>query len=127
MNILLDTHVVLWVAENSPKLSEKARTLLPQKNYKKYVSIASAWEIAIKLGRADFRLDGGLNEFFRIISRNDYLLLPVKGKYLHRIPDLPKLHKDPFDRLLVATAITEEMALLTIDENIHRYDVNSVW
>ena len=127
MKILLDTHVILWIAENSPKLSEELRNIISEKNNIKCVSIVSAWEIAIKLGREDFSFDGGINEFFRIIKHNKFRMLPIRGEYLRHIPDLPKIHKDPFDRMLIATALTEDMTLMTVDENIHKYDVKWVW
>ena len=127
MTILLDTHVVLWIAEDSPKLSKNSRDLLMDPRNKKFVSIASAWEVAIKLGRDDFQLEGGLSEFFRIITGNDYLILPIKEQHLSFVPILPKIHKDPFDRLLIATTIAEKMIIMTIDENIHKYNVDFVW
>ena len=71
MKYLLDTHVVLWLAENSLMLSEKAKNIILNINTEKYVSIASAWEVAIKLGTDKLNLDGGLPEFFKIIDEND--------------------------------------------------------
>ena len=127
MKYLLDTHVVLWLAENSPLLSEKAKTVILDESTEKYVSIASVWEIAIKLGNRKLQLDGGLPEFFRMIDDNGFVTLPVERKYLQLIPDLSEHHKDPFDRLLIATAITEDMTLITIDENIQKYDLLWLW
>jgi len=127
MNYLLDTHVILWVAENSPLLTEKVKEIILDKNVEKYTSIVSAWEIVIKLGTHKLRLEGGLSEFFRMIDDNGFFTLHLEREYLHLIPDLPEYHKDPFDRLLIATAKTENMTLITIDENIHKYDAACLW
>jgi len=127
MKYLLDTHVVLWVAENSPMLSDVAKTAILDKNNEKYVSLASAWEVVIKLGTSKLSLDGGLSEFFRMIDENGFHTLTVEREYLLQVAQLPDYHKDPFDRLLVATAITEGLSLITIDENIHKYAIPYIW
>ena len=127
MKYLLDTHVVLWAAENSYLLSDRAKTAILDVSSEKFVSITSAWEVAIKLGTSKLQLDGGLPEFFRMIDENGFLTLPVEREYLQLIPDLLAYHKDPFDRLLIATAITEGMTLITIDENIQKYNVLWLW
>jgi len=124
---LLDTHVVLWIAENSPLLTDRAKTAVLDDSVEKYVSVASAWEVAIKLGTRKLYLDGGLSEFFRMIDDNGFLALPVEREHLQRVTRLPPHHKDPFDRLLVASAIAENMTLLTADENIPMYDVTCLW
>jgi len=124
---LLDTHVILWVAENSPLLSEQAKNAVLDKCAKKYVSIASAWEVAIKLGIKKLYLDGGLSEFFRIIDENGFIMLSVEREYLLRLDELPNYHKDPFDRLLLATALAENMKIITVDENIYLYDIPFMW
>jgi len=127
MKYLLDTHAILWVAENSPLLTEKVRTIILDKSTEKYVSIVSAWEVAIKLGTHKLNLDGGLQEFFRMIDENGFFVLSLEREYLQLISDLPLHHKDPFDRLLVATAMTEDMTLVTIDENLYKYAVPCLW
>ena len=127
MKYLLDTHVVLWVAENSSNLSAKAKEVVLDVSATKYVSIVSAWEIAIKLGTKKLELIGGLPEFFRMIDDNGFFMLSVERDYLRQIPTLPDYHKDPFDRLLISTAIAEDLTLVTIDESIHKYDVRWIW
>jgi len=125
--LLLDTHVVLWVAENSNMLSGKAKAAVLDETTDKFVSIASAWEIAIKLGTKKLRLDGGLAEFFRMVDENGFLMLPIERAYLHQVPELPDCHKDPFDRLLLATAVCEGMTIITADENFQKYNVPLIW
>jgi len=127
MKYLLDTHVILWIAENSPLLTEKVKEVILDKNSEKYVSIASVWEVAIKLGTHKLDIGGGLSEFFHMIDDNGFFSLSLEREYLQLIPNLPNHHKDPFDRLLVATAIVENMILITMDKNIHGYDVNCLW
>ena len=89
MKYLLDTHVVLWVAENSLSLTDKVKTVILDKNTEKYVSIVSAWEVAIKLGTPKLHLAGGLPEFFRMIDDNGFFTLSLEREYLQLIPDLP--------------------------------------
>jgi len=127
MKYLLDTHVVLWVAENSSWLSEKVKAVILDQSTEKYVSIVSAWEVAIKLGTGKLRLDGELPEFFRMIDDNGFITQPVERDYLLQLQNLPDFHKDPFDRLIVATAAVEDMILITADENIKRYSTPWLW
>ncbi|MDR0499509.1 MAG: type II toxin-antitoxin system VapC family toxin [Holophagales bacterium] len=128
IKVLLDTHVVLWIAENSTMLSNKVKNIVLDKTAEKYVSIASALEVAIKLGTKKLRIDGGLLEFFRIIDENGFLMLSIEKNYLHQLSVLPDYHKDPFDRLILATAIVEEMSIITAaDENFHKYNVSLLW
>ena len=94
---------------------------------KSYVSIASAWEVAIKVRTGKLHLDGGVSEFFNIIYQNGFDLLPITVRHLEIVETLPFIHRDPFDRLLVATAKAEGMTILTADENIHQYEVPTVW
>jgi len=124
---LLDTHVVLWIAENSPMLSESAKAAVLDKSAEKYVSIASAWEIAVKLGTNKLSILGGLPEFFKILDENGFKILPVEREYLLQLGQLPDHHKDPFDRLLVATSIVENITLITADEQIKKYGLLCLW
>ena len=71
--------------------------------------------------------EGGIAEFFRMVDYNDFELLAITQEHVKQVETLPLLHKDPFDRLLVASAMTEGMGLITADANIHLYDINSLW
>ncbi len=121
MKFLFDTHAILWAGENSPLLSERAKKAFLSQTAEKYVSIASAWEVAIKLGTQKLSLEGGLSEFFRMIDDNGLIMLGVEREYLDRLHELPLWHKDPFDRLLLAQARAEGMLLLTVDATIAQY------
>lgn len=115
MKYLLDTHLVLWAASSSSKLSKRALTIITDLENELLFSAASIWEIAIKssLERDDFKVDTSL--FRRALLDNGYVELPISGEHAAMLTVLPPLHKDPFDRMLIAQAITEGMTLLTVD------------
>jgi len=127
MNLLLDTHTVLWLAGNSPKLSQAAKDVIFNVGSQKFVSMASAWEIAIKNSIGKFRLTNGVTEFYKMVESNGFLLLPIERSHILKVESLPFHHRDPFDRLLVATAQCEGLAIVTADENIPAYGVPCVW
>ncbi|MDR3332900.1 MAG: type II toxin-antitoxin system VapC family toxin [Synergistaceae bacterium] len=127
MKYLLDTHVVLWSALEPHKLSDAAKSILLDPYAPKYVSIVSAWEVALKLGTHKLTIDGGLVEFFRMTDENGFLSLGVEREYISLLNTLPLIHHDPFDRMLIATARAEDLILITIDENIRKYDVPRIW
>ena len=121
MNLLLDTHVLLWAAGMPERLPGDVRELLEAEDAKPFFSAASLWEIAIKsgLGRADFRVDPRVLR--RGLLENGYAELPVTGAHAVAVDLLPPIHKDPFDRLLIAQARVEGLTLLTADRLIARY------
>ncbi len=121
MKLLLDTHVLLWAAGLAGRLPEGVRTLLEDPETEPVFSAASLWEVAIKsaMGRADFQVDPHLLR--RGLVENGYTELPVTGAHAVAVVLLPPLHKDPFDRILVAQAQVEGLTLLTADERVGRY------
>ena len=124
MKYLLDTHVLLWYIEDSDKLRETMVYIIEDVNSQKYVSIASLWEFSIKYGMGKLQFDGGLSHLWDIITTNGFTILPITQAHLASMIHLPFIHRDPFDRLLIATARADGMTLLTADENIHQYDVS---
>jgi PIN domain nuclease of toxin-antitoxin system len=128
MKLLFDTHVAIWWLSAPKRLSSKARELLFDDSHSRYVSIVSAWEVAIKasIGKLP-EFDGGVKAFLAEMKLNPVILLPVKTHYVEMVETLPFIHRDPIDRLLVATAKIENMTILTADENIQQYDVSAVW
>lgn len=127
MNYLLDTHIILWAAEDSPYLSKAAKVAVSDKSSEQFVSIISAWEVALKLGAGKLQLTGGLRKFYTIVDDYGFSVVPVEREHIERLLSLPQYHKDPFDRLLVATAITDNMVLVTADRNMHKYPVACLW
>ena len=121
MRILLDTHILLWAAGQPDRLPVAARELLDDPRNDPVFSSASLWEIAIKntLGREDFRVEPRLLR--RGLLDNGYTELPITSQHAVNIDGLPTLHKDPFDRLLLAQALSEGITLLTGDAQLARY------
>ena len=121
MKLLLDTHLLLWAAGEPGRLPDPARKLIDDPANELIFSAASLWEIAIKrrLGRSEFRADPALLR--RGLLDNGYVELPVTGEHAVAIERLPPIHKDPFDRILVAQATVEGIALLTADPLLARY------
>jgi PIN domain nuclease of toxin-antitoxin system len=121
MKLLLDTHLLLWAANEPNRLAALARKLIADPANELIFSAASLWEIAIKsgLGREDFRVHLGLLR--RALLLNSYSELPVTSDHALVLENLPSLHKDPFDRILVAQATVEGMVLLTVDPVVARY------
>jgi PIN domain nuclease of toxin-antitoxin system len=121
VRLLLDTHLLLWAAANSKRLPRTARELLEDETNEVYYSAASIWEIAIKssLGRKDFRVD--LASLQSVLPDMDFIELPVTAAHAAGITKLPLIHRDPFDRLLIAQSIAEPLTLLTNDSVLGRY------
>ena len=113
MKILLDTHLLLWAANDPRRLSRTARRLIENPENQLLFSAASLWEITIKqsLGRQDFRADGRLLR--RGLLDNGYIELPITSEHAVNVDRLPQSHKDPFDRILVAQALVEGVTLVT--------------
>lgn len=121
MKLLLDTHILLWAAGQPDKLTGSAREMLLDTANALFFSAASIWEIVIKrsLGRSDFKVDP--YRLRKMLVLNDYRELPVASEHALRVDTLPPLHKDPFDRILIAQARSEGMLLLTVDTAVIKY------
>jgi len=127
MNYLLDTHALIWYFENSPNIPEKTAKLIDNFTNNKYVCSASLWEIAIKtsIGKLDISLS--FEKLLDEIRSSELIILQIEDSYLKLILNLPFIHKDPFDRIIISTALAEDLTIITVDENIHKYDVKWVW
>jgi PIN domain nuclease of toxin-antitoxin system len=122
VKLLLDTQLLLWVAGEPRRLSKKARALVEDPAHQLYFSPASLWEIVIKnsLGRADFVVDPDVLR--RALEDNGYRELPILATHVLRAGTLEMRHKDPFDRLLIAQALSEGITLITADKLLARYE-----
>lgn len=120
MNILLDTHVLLWWLDDNPALSDKARVHISDGNNLIFVSAAVIWEIRIKesLGKLDIPPD-----FRQVLEQQPFELLAITIEHAHAVGDLPPIHRDPFDRMLIAQAKTEGFTILTRDPLFREYRV----
>lgn len=121
MRLLVDTHLLLWAVASSSRLPRVARALIEDPANEVYFSAASIWEIAIKsaLRRKDFSVD--VPALLAALPRMDFLELPVTGAHAAHVVQLANIHRDPFDRLLVAQSVVEPLTLLTNDALLARY------
>ena len=121
MKLLLDTHLLIWAADNIERVPVAARALMTDPKSELIFSVASLWEIAIKSGlnRPDFQVNVGLLR--RGLIDNGYRELPILSQHVIAIDALPPIHKDPFDRMLIAQATVEGILLLTDDSTVARY------
>jgi len=121
VNLLLDTHLLLWASSDPEKLSSEAIALIEPEENRLWFSVASLWEVTIKnsLGRPDFKVNPHLLR--RGLIENGYSELDITAHHALGISHLPPIHKDPFDRMLIAQAEHEGFLLLTLDEAVLRY------
>jgi PIN domain nuclease of toxin-antitoxin system len=128
MNILLDTHALIWLAEGSPKLSPKARRAVESRRNQTFYSLASIWELAIKLQLGKLRMRRPLAPDFRDqLERTALEPLAIEYEHVAALGGLPLHHRDPFDRLLIAQAWCEDMAVASHDAAFDAYDVERLW
>jgi PIN domain nuclease of toxin-antitoxin system len=118
MQILLDTHIYLWWLKDDHRLSNKARITISDAD-RVYISSASIWEAAIKIQLG--KLKAAMNDLILSIGREGLLELPITAKHAAMISNLPHYHRDPFDRMLIAQAMSEPLRLLTVDEALKPY------
>ncbi|WP_334046763.1 type II toxin-antitoxin system VapC family toxin [Burkholderia cepacia] len=123
MRLLLDTHVLLWIVTDDPKLSARARRLISAAD-ERFVSSASSWEAAIKAGLGKLDIDVG--KLIRAIGPSGIRELPVRAVHGAAVRDLPHHHRGPFDRLLAAQARLEPLQLVTADTHLARYGLSLV-
>ena len=128
MRLLLDTHTFLWWVAASGELSRKAQSAVGSARNECFVSVASGWEIAIKVSLGKLRIDGALERFLpEQLAANGFRALAIDLKHAARVATLPFHHRDPFDRLLVAQALEENLAMVTADPVIAKSGVKRVW
>ena len=124
---LLDTHTALWFFGGDTALSSAADQIIRERTNRIYLSVVSAWELTIKISIGKLRFPGDAEGFKQVAQKNDITIIPIEITHLTALKELPMIHRDPFDRLLIATALAEEMRLITADKNIAQYDVPHLW
>ncbi len=131
MKLLLDTHAYMWFADGNTLLSEKARLLIENQDNSKYVSMVSFYEMAIKIKTGKLSLTISLKDYFEYAKKNGITVLPLSENYIFEYNTVPLLadHRDPFDRLIIATAIYEKLEIITTDAMFKNYNnlVNIAW
>jgi len=127
MKYLMDTCTLIWVVENSDSLSVKAKEAILSEDSEVFFSPVSAWEIAIKLSLGKLTMTEGVDEIYRILTENGFSFLPVRWEHTQLLETMPWHHKDPFDRLLISTAMVEDLTLITSDNAVSKYDISVLW
>jgi PIN domain nuclease of toxin-antitoxin system len=124
---LLDTHTLIWYLSNDPRLPTNVADLLENPDETLLVSVASYWEMAIKLNLGKLTLPVSLEALMSIAYRKDILTLPIGESALLATSKLPLYHRDPFDRMIIAQAITDGLSVVSADEALDAYEVKRVW
>lgn len=128
MNLLLDTHTFLWWITDDSQLSKNARKLIGESSNNIYWSAASSWEVAIKYALGRLSLPDVPEKFLSdVLVENRIESLPIKDIHAFRAGHLPPYHRDPFDRMLIAQAQVESLALLSNDPQCNRYELTVIW
>ncbi len=128
MRVLLDTHAFIWWVDANPTLSQRARDVITDGANECLFSIASAWEMAIKLGLGRITGWGKIDRDLPVqLATNGIKLLPIDLAHVSRVANLPFHHRDPFDRLLAAQALTDGLPFISADEVFTRYGVERIW
>jgi PIN domain nuclease of toxin-antitoxin system len=128
VKFLLDSHSLLWFVWDHHKLSPKARDLMANPRNELLFSMASLWEIAIKVSIGKLRLAEPYDAFMnQVITTNHLIILPITVQHATRVVSLPFQHRDPFDRLLVAQAMVEKVPIISCDSVFDAYPVTRLW
>jgi PIN domain nuclease of toxin-antitoxin system len=128
MRLLLDTHTLLWFIANDPQLSVPARRNIEDAAHEKFVSAANLWEITVKLSLGKLKLPRPFAEVFpQQLEVNGFELLPISCAHLNQNVTLPFHHRDPFDRLLIAQALADDLTIVTRDLEFSKYSVKILW
>jgi len=123
MNVLLDTHTLLWWLDDNPTLSREAFNIISDGKNVVFMSAASIWEIRIKksIGKIDIPLN-----FKEILEKQPFEVLSITSEHAHAIKELPLIHRDPFDRMLIAQGKIEKLAIITRDSFFSEYNINVI-
>lgn len=125
---LLDTHTLLWWVADSPRLSAKAREIIGQRRNPCFFSLASSWEMSIKASLGKLKLTIPVQEFVVThLAVNGFKQLDLNLNHVTRVESLAWHHRDPFDRLLVAQAMEENLSIISADQSMAHYDIDCVW
>ena len=127
MDILLDTHAAIWFFEDDIRLSKASIEAICDLDNMIYISIASLWELAVKLSIGKLEFYGGIDGFIETTLKNEFIFLKISPEHIQTVTKLPFIHRDPFDRMIVAQATVEDMAIVTTDDNILKYNINPIW
>lgn len=127
MKVLLDTHALIWFIEGDSKLSLTAKSEIENLNNERFVSTVSLWEIVIKSSRDKLELKKSFKELNQSIVDNDIQIITVQISHLNTLLILQHHHSDPFDRLLISQAISEDLTIISTDKHFKNYPVKVIW
>ena len=128
MKILLDTHAFLWLVSDDSRLSHKAKAVFLDNNHDLFLSAVSGFEIAVKHGLGKLKLFEPPMDFVRRrIENNNLIELPITMEHATNLQDLPLIHRDPFDRLLISQSMVESIPLLSADKQMNAYPIDCIW
>ena len=128
MRVLLDTHTFLWFIEGNSNIGQKALKEILEPSNERFLSIACLWEIAIKVKMGKLKSQGSFHDLIQSqIVNNDIQLLAISANHLNGVQTLTLHHRDPFDRLIIAQAISENLTILTKDSSFSSYSVKTLW
>ncbi|MCL2088680.1 MAG: type II toxin-antitoxin system VapC family toxin [Oscillospiraceae bacterium] len=125
MKYLMDTHTLIWYFKQKDRFSDEVKFEILNPGNAIYISIASLWEIAIKISINKIELD--LEELITKSENTGFVFLPVKKEYIQKIVGMPFIHRDPFDRIIIATSVIEKIPIITADQHIQKYDISWIW
>lgn len=128
MKILLDTHAFLWLVSDHSRLSDKAKAVFLDNSNEVYLSAVSGFEIAVKHGLGKLKLSESPTDFIRRrIQNNNLIELPISMEHATNLQNLPLIHRDPFDRLLISQSMVESIPLLSADQQMRAYSIDCIW
>jgi PIN domain nuclease of toxin-antitoxin system len=124
--LLIDTQSFIWFVENDSKLSVSVRNVMEDNQYNLYISIASLWEIVIKSSLGKLPMQKDIPEMIKDVTKNGFYILQITPQHLITLHGLEYIHRDPFDRIIVSQAITENMQVISSDEFFSKYQINLI-
>jgi PIN domain nuclease of toxin-antitoxin system len=128
LKLLVHTHAMLWFANDSKELSAKARKAFANNENEVFFSMASIWELSIKISLKKLSMPISLEEFIKIaVVANNVKILDIKAQHLFKLSTLPYFHRDPFDRLLVAQSMQEDLKVISKDIHLRKYNISCIW
>ena len=128
MQLLLDTHTLLWFCLNDTQLSTAAKDVMVDDDNELFVSPASFWELAIKISQRKYAIPKPLDTFLNtILDEQNFNVVPISVAHVASVSSLPFHHKDPFDRMLVAQSLVQDWPIVSKDDSLDAYGVNRIW
>jgi PIN domain nuclease of toxin-antitoxin system len=127
MTILIDSHALIWFLDGDAQLSANALAALNNNQYDKYVSKATLWEMAIKINLGKLKISKPLSDLPAFMAAQDFQLYSFSFNHILKVSALPLIHRDPFDRMLIAQALSDNLTVVTKDPNFSLYGVDVLW